>query len=217
MINIILIVGLILSYFQPTKEDCQKTNLETSMINSEKTSHLLYEGKLVSVQVDKTLYETDNSDYFYIRFEIKNISDKIIGINLNDSWKILYPNQWGMYDTTYRMVVNEEQIIPDKLDSLKKQNLITDFKNRKLKQLAPNKSFIYYTEFNANGRSKIEKEIEKGNFFIQTIDGQLFLTDGNECERIVCDGSIKVQRELVLQKPLKWEKIKNKELIIQRN
>lgn len=192
----------------------QKINASKLISTFEADNHLFYQGEFVSIHLEKVLYETDNPDYFYIRVEIKNTSDRIIGLDLNDHWKILYPNQWGIHDTTYRMFIDEMMIIPDELDNKKKKDLISSFKNDQLKKLAPDESFVYFTEFNANGRSKIDQE--EGGYFILTIDGQLFLTDGNECERIACNRDNKAQRELILKMPLKWERIINEDLIIER-
>ena len=39
----------------------------------------------------------------------ENTSNKLIGVDLTDYWKIIYPNQWGIYKKPYRQVINERR------------------------------------------------------------------------------------------------------------
>ena len=173
-----------------SKED--KTTATTQTTNSTVESSLIhYNGELCNVWVENTLYEGSNPNYFYIKVEIKNTSENIIGIDLKDKWKIIYPNQWGNLHTPERNFIDEIRIIPDELDSLKMVKLFADFKNDSLEFLDPNKSFTYYTEFNANGKTGIDNTHEVGNFFYLSLDGQLFLTNGSKCERICFSSGIK--------------------------
>jgi hypothetical protein len=95
--------------------------------------------------------------------------------------------------------------------------LIADFKNGKLEFIDPQETFTYYTEFNANGKAKIDEESEIGNFMYLSLDGQLFITDGNKCERISFEEDTQWIGNSIIAKPLKWEKIVNEDLIIDRD
>ncbi len=214
--KLILILGIVMSCTLANNKQSQ-TNSTTQIMNNSIESSLIYcNGKLATVEIGSTLYEGPNSAYFYIKVEIKNTSDNIIGIDLSDKWKIIYPNQWGNLHTAQRYDINEMRIVPDKLDSLKMGKLITDYKNKKLEFIDPNKSFIYYTEFNANGKTAIDETSEIGNFFYLSLDGQLFLTNGNKCERIAFEKDTKWVGNSILTKPLVWLKIVNEKLIISR-
>lgn len=181
LIKIVILVVMISCTSANQKQ--HQTNI-TDEISPIESSLSYYKGELCTVQIENILYEGPNPDYFYIKVQIKNTSDNIIGIDLSDKWKIIYPNQWGDLHTPQRQVINERRVVPDKLDSLKKLNLITHFNNKELEFIGPNETFTYYTEFNANGKAAIDETAEIGNYFFLSLDGQLFLTDGNKCERI---------------------------------
>ena len=84
-------------------------NLQTS------SEQLVYKGTFVEIYVEKAIYHSSANQNFLMKFIIKNISDKTIGVDLSDYWKVIYPNQWGIYKNPYREVVDEIQIIPDKV------------------------------------------------------------------------------------------------------
>lgn len=178
-------------------------------------AHLFYNGQLVRISVEKKLYEAENPNYFYIKVEVKNLSAKKLGIDLQDHWNVIYPNQWGFYPSPERMIIDETMIKPKLIDKEKKAGLIKAFKDNKLQYIAPNSSFVYYTAFNANGRKEVINKDK--DFFILSLDGQLILTNGEQVKHIVCDGSLTgINRELVLPHPIQWEKVRNLNLIIER-
>lgn len=187
------------------------------MPNPSESSLLYCNSELCSIQVGSTLYEGPNPDYFYIKVEIKNTSDNIIGIDLSDKWKIIYPNQWGNLETPQRQIIDESRVAPDELDKNKMDNLFSDYKNNKLEFIDPQETFTYYTEFNANGKDAIDKESEIGNFMYLSLDGQLFLTDGSKCERICFEEDTPWIGNSIIAKPLIWDKIVNEDLIIDRD
>lgn len=195
-----------------------QTNSTDQIIdNPTESSLLIWNSELCTVQIENVLYEGPNPDYFYIKVEIINTSVNTIGVDLSDKWKIIYPNQWGNLYTPERFVINEMRIPPDELDSLRAVRLVTDFEKGKLEFIEPAKSFTYYTEFNANGRAAIDETSEVGDFFYLSLDGQLFLTDGNKCERISFEDDVHWFGNSVLTKPLVWDEIVNEELIIDRD
>ncbi len=164
---------------------------------------LFYKGKLVTIHILEALYEKNTSDHFFARFTIKNTAKNAIGVDLSDYWTVIFPNQWGVYQTNYRPVINERHIIPKEVDAIKSE-IIQDYKNKKLLMIQPQDEVVYYREFNASGREDIK--IKKGEYFILSFDGQLFITDGNSVEGVYCDGRVEI-KDLVLNFPINWKKI----------
>lgn len=189
----------------------------THFTNNSKDSSLIYcQSQLVTVDVERVLYEGPNPDYFYIKVEIKNITDNTIGIDLSDKWKIIYPNQWGNLNEPQRNTIDEIRVVPDKLDRAKKVRLLTGYKNHTLEFIKPHSTFTYYTEFNANGKKGIEETKETGDYLFLSLDGQLFITDGKKCERIAFEEGTHWKGNSIFTKPIAWNIIEDETLIIER-
>lgn len=175
---------------------------------------LFYYGKLAIVSIDRQLYVSDTSDYFYIHVSIKNISGNALGMDLSNPWHILYPNQWQFSDTTFRTEINESQIIPEEITAAKSADIAKKIKDNKLIMVLPAKTFDYYTEFNAEKPK--DSEIAKNKYLIVAIDGQMIFTDGINIEQLKCNGDLNVDRELALKCPFTWQQISEKQKIRHR-
>jgi len=176
--------------------------------------HLVfYSGNMIEITVDSVLYETPKSKNFFVKFLIRNKTHKTIGVDLSDYWKLIYPNQWGVYDTDHRMVIDEIQVIPDTLDQKKKDKMEKSFKANELNNILTGKTITYYREFNAGGKKDIT--IKQGQYLIISLDGVLHITDGEYFESVFCNGKSNVNRELVIKHPLKWENIPENSLVFQ--
>ena len=71
--------------------------------------------------------------------------------------------------------------------------------------IKPGRAVEYYREFNAGGRPDVEKS--QGNFFILSLDGRVFVTDGNRVEALDCtwdQGSATGCGDLVMPFPVHW-------------
>jgi hypothetical protein len=175
---------------------------------------LFYYGQFAIISIDKQLYVSDTSDYFYIHVNIRNISGNALGIDLANPWYVLYPNQWQFSDTTFRMDINESQIVPEELTAKKAAEFAAKIRDKKLTMVLPGNTFDYYTEFNAE-KPKAE-EIAKYKYLIVAIDGQMFFTDGTNIEHVKCNGDLNVDRELALKCPFVWQQITEKQKIRHR-
>ena len=175
---------------------------------------LFYYGQFAIISIDKQLYVSDTSDYFYIHVSIKNISRNALGIDLSNPWYVLYPNQWQFSDTTFRMDINESQIVPEELTAKKAAEFAGKIRDHKLTMVLPGNTFDYYTEFNAEKPK--EEEIAKYKYLIVAIDGQMFFTDGTNIEHVKCNGDLNVDRELPLKCPFTWQQISEKQKIRHR-
>ncbi|MCK9611917.1 MAG: hypothetical protein WC401_04745 [Bacteroidales bacterium] len=181
---------------------------------SKTEGHLFYQGKLVNISIDKYLYVTDSSDFFYIHVFIKNVSGNMLGIDLSNSRYFLYPNQWQFSDNDFRSVIDETQIIPAELDAKKIAEIGKKIKDKQLNMVLPGQTFDYYTEFNA-AKPKSE-DMVKYKYLIIAIDGQMFFTDGSNIEQVKCNGDMIVDRELAIPCPFTWQKIQEKQKILNR-
>lgn len=185
-----------------------------AQIQDKPEQQLFYYGKLAIVSIDKQLYVSDTSDFFYIHVSIKNISGNALGIDLSNPWHVLYPNQWQFSDTTFRVDINESQIIPEDLTAKKAAEFTAKIRDHKLTMVLPGNTFDYYTEFNAEKPK--DAEISKYKYLIVAVDGQMFFTDGSNLEQVKCNGDLNVDRELALKCPIKWQKITEKQKIRHR-
>lgn len=172
-------------------------------------------GKWVMISIDKQLYVSDTSDFFYIHVSIKNTSKKALGMDLTNPWHVLYPNQWQFSDTTFRMEINERQIIPEELNAAKTSEISKKYKDNQLTMILPGETYDYYTEFNATKPKDAEISINK--YLIVAVDGQKFFTDGSKMEQIKCNGDQNVDREVAIKCPIEWQKIIEKQKIHHRD
>ena len=173
------------------------------------TKNLILKGHFVDIFVDKVIYHSKITNNFLLKIIIKNTSEKTIGIDLSDYWKVLYPNQWGIYNKSYRDEINEIRITPD--DNIDKKEVLFKYINGKgLRFIKQGESIEYYREWNGSGE-KINL-IDANKYLIISIDGQLLTTDGKDVENVVCKDII----EVVFSYPIKEKIIDNRSLIIQR-
>ena len=162
----------------------------------------------VAVRIETVLYEKKGHPNFFIHVELRNQTPYEIGVDLNDKWMVLYPNQWGGSDLDYRTVINERAMVPKELDRQLRARLIEAFKSTRLTVLPPGKSFDYYTNFNASGRKDIQAA--KGKFILISIKGQMCFTDGSE----VWDKQ--PARDLAIEKLVTWKTVPENATVIER-
>ncbi len=176
------------------------------------SEQLIYKGTFVEVYVEKAIYHAPNYQNFLMKYTIKNKSNKIIGIDLSDYWKVFYPNQWGIYKKPYREVIDERQINPDK--KVDKAALISKFKNNNLTFIQPNETLEYYRNWNGSGEKVALTN--KDEYLIISIDGQLLLTDGNETEHITLIEAKENERVIVLNFPITNKNIPENAFVINK-
>jgi len=205
---VVVIVSTIFLFFQDTRSRAEHTINNFPIARR----HVLYQGNLFDVSIDSVLYESPKSKYFFIKFFIKNKSLKKIGVELTERMQVIYPNQYGDYDTNFRSVIDEEQIIPDTLDKKKKDKLKRLYDTEELSMILPGKNLFYYCDFNNGGKKDIVSL--KKRYVIISFDGLLNVTDGENFESVYCDGKTKVNRELVISTPVKWAVIPENSIVV---
>lgn len=214
----ILLNGIILinCYAKPIKPPVESVKRDSTypikcrgaaMMQIDTTSqHLISKGHFVEVYADKTIYRSNADMNFLMKFTIKNISNKTIGVNLTDSSKGFYPNQWGFSSQPYRTVVDEEQIIPAKI--IDTASILKKFKDVTLTMVEPNQVVVYYRAWNGTGEKIDSKSKEK--YLIISFDGQLLLTNGIKVENLTLLNAKEKDRVMVLKCPV------NEKIIIEQ-
>jgi len=132
----------------------------------------------VHVDVERRLYQTQNTDRYYIYVRITNDNDIPVSVDLRDPRSSIFPN--ALYLERLRPPlpgpVDEQRQINRPLDSNREQVLIDAHKSHKLSEIEPHQRFDFYRESplpldNAGG-------FEDGSYLIVSLAGQLLLTDG---------------------------------------
>ena len=157
------------------------------------------------MQVERRLYESTESDHFFIRVRLTNLSQQTLGADLRNYWGIIYPNQWGVHQKDHREVIDEGHMIHEPLDNQRKQQLVLDYRAGKLTMVKPGQAVEYYREFNASGRPDVDKST--GNYFLLSLDGRVSVTDGSRVEALDCtwsQGPSTGCGDLVMPFPVQW-------------
>lgn len=176
--------------------------------------HLFYDGTLVNIYIDKTLYMS-KEESFLIKITIENKTKADLAVDLSNYWKVIYPNQFGKLSTPERTEINERNILPDTLNQKKKDLLIKQFSSNELKRIPSGGKIEYYRNF--NGGKKEQVLINKGEYLYISVDGQLFITDGKDkFEHIFVLNNKLVHADLILEYPINWGNISNKDAIIKK-
>ncbi len=219
MLHRILLLILFSIFYLTVFTDCsygqEKRNNALIMKDSlqQPEQHLFYQSKSISIYVDKVL---PNSPNFWLRFVIQNHegSRPTAYFEIKNPHKHIYPNQWGIYTTNKRVDINEMRITPLPLDSFTTPDRKADWfshgtdKTHRFKDILPNGALEYYVEFNGSEEgTKKHIQVKKGEYFIVSLDGQLFIDFLNHQENITCNDKLPVNRKLVLPYPVKYKTI----------
>lgn len=207
----ILFGATLLASFGQTSNNVNKNKNSMIVAQIDTTSkHLIYKGRLGEVHVEKSIFLSPTKSTFFMKFTIKNISNKTVGLDLTDYWKVIYLNQWGFYKKPYREVIDECQIIPD--TAINKNEIIKKFKNNSLTIIKPSETLEYYRDWNGSGE-KVELK-NKDEYLIISVDGQLLFTDGEQFEHLTLNEVDETKRAIVLSYPINHKTIPEKSLII---
>ncbi len=187
--------------------------ISTCMTSDQTNSdQMIHQGQLVNVSVEKVLYHAKRKENFFLKFKIENLSNRIIGLDLTNYWKVIYPNQWGIYKKPYREIIDEERMIPDTV--INEVQLIDKYNNQRLTFIKPNETIEYYRDWNGSGE-KVELA-DKNSFLIITVDGQLLLTDGKTVAQIRV-GDDEDKRAIIFKYPITDRYLPEEALIIHKN
>ncbi|PKP01207.1 MAG: hypothetical protein CVU11_15915 [Bacteroidetes bacterium HGW-Bacteroidetes-6] len=209
----ILFVNLLLFSLLYSVAQSNNNEIKASVSDSVASTHLVYSGNLAELNVEKVIYNSPECQNFLLRFTIRNVSKKTIGVDLSSYWTIVYPNQWGVYSKPYREVVDEKQIIPDTV--IDKTELVNRYRNNTLTMIEPDQTFSYYREWNGSGEKA--NLTDPATFLIITVDGYLLISDGTGFEQIVLINYGDDKRAVVFNFPLVFKTVPGKAEIIKSN
>jgi len=168
--------------------------------------HQVYQGKMIEVRAEASLYTYKKSNHFFIHFTVKNISNHPIGIYTESYQGLYYPNQIGIVDSSKRDVIDERRVIPIFINDSIVNGLEKLYQTQRLVQILPGEIFEYYRDFNGLPKNKL-KLTETKVLFI-SIDGQLLVTNGSKVEHAHFDeGSFIDNATLYLRFPLVYKTI----------
>ena len=178
--------------------------------------HLLRKGKLATVEVERTLYEKPGHPHFFVHIRVTNDTDRILGVDLRDYWKVVYPNQWGPLSVDHRECIDEGRVDYPPLEQAARDNLLADLRGGKLTTIPAGKVVDYYREFNASGRADVEKALKDQKYLFVSLNGQQLLTDGKHVEQIPCDWEQTEtgNTDLIIAAPAPWKKIPDTSRIV---
>ena len=166
--------------------------------------HMLASNAWATVSVERTLYGKSGHPNFFVHVVVANQTKRKVGVDLSSYWKVIRPNQWGMYEQNHRGVINEERLSRAKLDDTMRERLKTAYDAGTLKLVDPEAKLYYYVNFNASGRKDIEKL--QGRYCLVVMDGEIFFTDGREVEALSL-WEQEPAREVAIPAPITWKSV----------
>ena len=171
------------------------------------TSHQLIEGKLATVFVAKSLYEQQPNKYFLARVRVVNRTDREIGVDLRSHRFCVHINQWSASERAERITIDESREIRRPFTADDRAKLVKAFRDDKLVRISPGRSVDYFCAFNGEERASVRAAVDRasGKFLILSMDGELRVTNGEDCEVLCCGDP--GEADVAIPKPIPWEKV----------
>ncbi len=169
--------------------------------------HLLFKGRLVSVHVERALYEPKPGTAFALAFRVTNLTPRPVSIDLRSPRQVLSPNQWGALTRPRRELVNERRTILPPLDDKAKGSLTAAHRAGALTTLRPAQALTFYRSFNGQGNKQAVRRAG-GSYLFVSVAGQLLVTDGKDVERVNCSfgGRGRIDdTDVILPCPVLWK------------
>jgi len=182
--------------------------------------HQVFEGRLVTVEVDRTLYERRKDEDCFIAVRITNAITHPVGVDLRRFWNVIYPNSWGSSNTPAPELVDEERRIRQPISEEDKKKLMQEYSNHRLTTITPHTSITYFRGFNF-GRS-IRKEVDSAAnpYLTVGLDGVLEMTDGQTTEEVIFpmnDAGAERARWVAIRLPAIWEALPRDSLVVEEH
>jgi hypothetical protein len=169
------------------------------MINNDSMQNtLVFSGNIASLYIEKAIYRSSNEENLFLKFKLQNNSNKLVGLDLTQHQKIIFPNQWGFYPQPFRTTIDEERLILNKIED--STDFVKKIKTNSLTLVQLNDVIEFYVEFNCN-EEKIKK-MDKNSFLIISLDGQITVTDGEQIEYMTTNSKSEAERTLIFNYPI---------------
>lgn len=204
----VIIFGCKSKYY--SKEPVEASAVDVKTQNSDSLRQIIFKGISVEISVEKVIYNLSNQNNYYVKFVIKNISNKKIGVDLTNPIKQFYPNYWCFYCSTSEGINEGGRVIQPNNNH---EQLRNDFNKGKITIINANEEFHYYRNIckyddetiNFSGINRPE------NFFRIRLDGQLVITNGKEIEEYRLDDKFVDKRLVIFTQPILNKQIPNDE------
>ncbi|MFB9110535.1 hypothetical protein [Flavobacterium gyeonganense] len=192
-----------------TKESVKVSAVDVKIQNSDSLRQIIFKGISAEISIERVIYNFFDQKNYYVKFVIKNISNKKIGVDLTNSIKQFYPNHYCFYCSNSEGV-KEGRTIQSNNDY---DQLKNDFKNGRLTIINAKEEFHYYRNICNYDDEKInfDKIKRPEDFFRIRLDGQLVVTNGNEVEEYRLDDKTVDKRLVIFTIPILNKEIPNTE------
>jgi pimeloyl-ACP methyl ester carboxylesterase len=163
-------------------------------------------GGLVTVSVERALYEKPGSAHFFVCVRVTNEAPAEIGVDLRSAHEVFYPNQWGTAPRDHREVIDEGRLVLPPFDAARAASVTGAYRAGALTRIPRGGALTYYVEFNASGPRDVDAQVKSWPWLIVSMDGQLRATDGARAERVTPpedDGA----REVAMRAPVVWKQV----------
>lgn len=140
----------------------------------------IWDGSMATITAEQSLYESDISNHFFIHYTLHNKTTQPLGVDLSAESRIFHPNQWGVYPTPQRMIIDERTIIPTTKKRTLRKWLRKAWAADDLILIPPGESLSYYKDFNASDKKDLQGN--PGEYLIVSNDGEVFFFDRKHYE-----------------------------------
>jgi len=214
LLTILIAATIMTSCGQTSNNVNSNKNIMTVSKIDTTSEQLIYKGRFVEVYVEKAIYHSTTNSNFLMKVSIKNTSNKTIGVDLTNYWKVIYLNHCEFSEIPRRYFYNEVRMIPDTV--INTTVVVNRFKNNSLTLIKPNETLEYYGEWEPSENFKKLESEYKGCYLIIGVDGQLLFTNGEEFEHITFNKADESNRVFLLSCPINHKTIPEKAVIIKR-
>ena len=180
--------------------------------------HQVFRGRLVTVEVDRTLYERRKDEDCFIAVRVTNVMNRPIGVDLRKFRNVIYPNSWGHSRTLAPELVDEERWIRQPISEEDKKRLMLDYSDRGLTTITPHKSITYYRGFTFGRNIRKEVDSATSQYLIVGLDGVLEMTDGRTAEEVIFpmnDEGAENVRCVAIGLPAVWKTVPQDSLVVE--
>ena len=139
-------------------------------------------GQLVEICLEEHLYRASDGSFF-VHIRARNVGESVVGVDLHQPYRLVYPNQWTTGSRPERDLVDERWAPFEQLSEEQELALREAFRAQTLRRLEPQETVDFYARFNGTaGSADVDKAA--GSYLIISMSGGLWATDGQFCEAV---------------------------------
>ena len=180
--------------------------------------HQVFEGSLAKVEVEQSLYERRKDEDCFIAVRATNVTNRPIGVDLRNFWKVIYPNSLGFSKTPTPELIDEERLIREPMSAAAKLKLMGDYSAKGLVVILPHGSITYFRGFTFGHKRRAEIDSSVYEYLAIGLDGALQMTDGLTTEEVIFpinDNDVEPARWVVIRLPATWQTVPKDSLVVE--